>query len=356
MTNVAVAMSGGVDSSVAAVLLKQQGYNVIGVTMKLVEGQNEEGTCCSWKTINRAKSTCHKLDIPHYVFNFSRQFEDTVIQDFTNNYQNAMTPNPCLRCNQHIKFDALLNKMLACGMDYIATGHYAIVEEGNNGRMWLKRGVDGKKNQSYTLYETSQEQLRHTLFPLGKYTKEEIRKIAEENGLPSASISDSMGICFIPRGDYREFLQDSINPNPGDIYFAEEDRVVASHNGLHNYTVGQRAGLSCMGQSRLYITHLDTENNRVVIGPRKDIPTKRCLLSNLNWVSHEHLNAGEKINGMAEVGYGAKPYSATMKILNDDRADVILSANSRCLTPGQSLVLYENDRVLVGGIIEKSWN
>jgi tRNA-uridine 2-sulfurtransferase len=355
MAKVAVAMSGGVDSSVAAYLLNKQGHEVIGVTMKLVEGQDEEGTCCSWKTINRAKSTCYKLGIPHYVFNFSQQFEDTVIRDFTDNYRKAMTPNPCLRCNQHIKFDALLNKMRACGMDYIATGHYAIVEEGNNRRMCLRRGVDKRKNQSYTLYETTQDQLRHTLFPLGEYTKEEIREIAKKNGLPSASASDSMGICFIP-GDYREFLQSSINPNPGDIYFAEEDRVVARHNGLHNYTVGQRAGLSCLGQLRVYITHLDFENNRVVIGRREDIPTRECSLYNLNWVSHEPLRVGEKIEGMAEVGYGAKPYPATMQILENDRAEVTFSHNSRCLNPGQSLVLYEEDTVLVGGIIEKSWN
>jgi len=356
MARVAIAMSGGVDSAVAAFLLTQQGHDVIGVTMKLVEGQDEDGTCCSWKTINRAKSTCHKLGIPHYVFNFSRQFEDIVVQDFCNNYRNAMTPNPCLRCNQHIKFDALLSKVLACGVDYIATGHYAIVEEGNNGRMWLRRGVDDKKNQSYTLYETSQEQLRHVIFPLGGLTKPEVRKIAEKNGLPSASASDSMGICFIPNGNYREFLGDSIDANPGDIYYAAEDRVVAKHNGLHNYTIGQRSGLGCVGSLKLYITHLDTENNRVLVGPRIDIPTRKCILSNLNWVSHEPLSTGEILNGMAEAGYGAKPYSATMEILNDNKAEVFLPNNSRCLTPGQSLVLYDKDIILVGGIIEKSWN
>jgi tRNA-uridine 2-sulfurtransferase len=361
MANVAVAMSGGVDSSVAALLLKQQGHNVIGVTMKLVEGQlvegqNEDGSCCSWKTISRAKNTCHLLDIPHYVFNFSEQFQDTVIDDFCIGYANGETPNPCLRCNQYIKFDALLNKIRACGMDYLATGHYAIVEN-NEQRMTLSRGVDESKNQSYTLYEMTQEQLKHILLPLGKLYKEEVWELAEKHRLPAANAEESVGICFIPNGDYRDFLKNIIPNNPGEIYLASEDRVVGEHNGLHHYTVGQKAGLSCMGQSRLYVIELDTENNRVVIGTRPEMLTEKCVLRNINWVSHTPLKENRRLEGEAEVGYGANPSPAVLRVIANEKASVHLPNNSRPLTPGQSLVLYnEDEEVLVGGTIDSVSN
>ncbi len=359
MNRIAVAMSGGVDSSVAAWLLTQEGHQVIGVTMKLVEAscarEYPQTGCCSPEAIYRARTTCHRLSIPHYTLNFVREFEQDVVRDFREAYANGRTPNPCLRCNEKVKFGALLRLLMtACGVEYVATGHYA-TRESANGRVLLLRGADGTKDQSYALYGLTQDQLSHALFPLGKLTKKQVRRLAHQHSLPAAETPESQDLCFVPDGDYRDLLSERIAPRSGPIC-DQTGRTIGHHDGLHNYTVGQRCGLGISAPRPLYVIDLDAQNNTVTVGPKEELPRHWCLLRNVNWVSLAAPPAGESVEGEAEVRYRSAPTPASLTVTSDNTAQAHLPANSNTLTPGQSLVLYQGSVVVAGGVIEEAWN
>ncbi len=358
MTRIAVAMSGGVDSSVAALLLTQEGHQVIGVTMKLIEGactaEYPQTSCCSLEAINRARATCHRLGIPHYTLNLVRQFEQDVIRSFCEAYSRGQTPNPCLRCNELVKFGALLQLMAACGFEYVATGHYAVRERAN-GWLRLLRGGDRSKDQSYALYGLTQEQLSHARFPLGGLTKKQVRELAHQHSLPAAEAPESQDLCFVPTGDYRDFVSERITPSPGPIR-DDAGTTIGHHDGLHNYTVGQRCGLGVSSPRPLYVIDLDPQNNTVTVGPKEELPHHWCVLKDVNWVSLAAPPAGQSVEGEAEVRYRSAPTRASLTVISVRAARVHLPSNSNTLTPGQSLVLYQGDVVVAGGVIEKAWN
>ncbi len=358
MNRIAVAMSGGVDSSVAALLLIQEGHQVIGVTMKLVERACKEDyretACCSIEAIHRARATCHRLGIAHYTLNLTREFERDVISDFCEAYANGQTPNPCLRCNESVKFGALLRLVKACGPQHVATGHYA-TRELAKGRVLLLRGTDRTKDQSYALYGLTQEQLSHALFPLGRFTKKEVREIARQQGLPAAETPESQDLCFVPDGDYRELLSERILRRPGPIH-DQTGGTIGHHDGLHNYTVGQRSGLGVNSLQALYVIDLDPGNNTVTVGPREELPRHWCVLGDVDWVGLAAARTGRSVEGEAEVRYRSAPTSGSLTMISDSTARVHLPNNSNTLTPGQSLVLYQGDVVVAGGVIEKAWN
>lgn len=359
MNRIAVAMSGGVDSSVAAWLLTQEGHQVIGVTMKLIEPscarEYPQTGCCSREAIYHARTTCHRLGIPHYTLNLVREFEQDVVRDFREAYANGRTPNPCLRCNEKVKFGALLRLLMtACGVEYVATGHYAVCQH-SNGRVSLLRGADGTKDQSYALYGLTQDQLSHALFPLGRLTKKQVRRLAHQHSLPTAEAPESQDLCFVPDGDYRNFLIERIEPRPGPIR-DQTGRTIGHHDGLHNYTVGQRCGLGISSPKPLYVIDLDAQNNTVTVGPREELPRHWCLLRDVNWVSLAAPPAGESVEGEAEVRYRSAPTPASLTVTPEQTARVHLPNNSNTLTPGQSLVLYQGDVVVAGGVIERAWN
>ena len=359
MNRIAVAMSGGVDSSVAAWLLTQEGHQVIGVTMKLIEAscarEYPQTGCCSPEAIYRARATCHRLGIPHYTLNFVREFEQDVVQDFREAYANGRTPNPCLRCNEKVKFGALLRLLMtACGVEYVATGHYAVCQH-VNGRVSLLRGADGTKDQSYALYGLTQDQLSHALFPLGRLTKKQVRRLAHQHNLPAAETPESQDLCFVPDGDYRDFLIERIEPSPG-LICDQTGQTIGHHDGLWNYTVGQRSGLSVNSPQALYVIELDPHGNTVIVGPREELPRHWCVLRDVNWVSSAALPASESVEGEAEVRYRSTPTPASLTVTSEQTARVHLPNNSHTLTPGQSLVLYQDDFVVAGGVIEEAWN
>lgn len=356
MERVAVAMSGGVDSSVAALLLTQQGYEVVGVTMKLIEGlcetQYPRRACCSLEAIERARAVCRMLGIRHYTINLTREFQRDVIADFCQAYATGSTPNPCLRCNERMKFGALLKRMQASGFERLATGHYAVAEH-SNGRILLRRARDRGKDQSYALYGLSQDQLASALFPLGRLMKTDVRHLARSHGLPTAETVESQDLCFVRTGNYRDFLEGRIAPIRGPI----EDQtgtVIGEHDGLHRFTVGQRAGLG--GRGPLYVIGIEPERGAVIVGPREALPRRWCIIRELNWVSVEEPPIGQTICAEAEVRYRSAPTRAYLTLLSGKQAQVHLLENLNALTPGQSLVLYDGDKVAAGGVIEQAWN
>ncbi len=349
-------MSGGVDSSVAALLLTQQGYEVVGVTMKLIEdlcqAQYPQRACCSLEAIERARAVCRTLGIRHYTMNFTREFHRDVISDFCQAYAIGRTPNPCLRCNERTKFGALLQRMQASGFERLATGHYAIVEH-SNGRLSIRRARDRDKDQSYALYGLSQYQLASALFPLGRLMKSEVRQLARSHGLPTAETAESQDLCFVTSGNYREFLEGRITLIRGPIE-DETGTVIGEHDGLHRFTVGQRAGLG--GRGPLYVIRIEPDRGAVIVGPREALPRRWCIIAEVNWGSIEEQPIGQTIRGEAEVRYRSAPTRAYLTPLSGKRARVHLPENPNALTPGQSLVLYDGDRVAAGGIIEQAWN
>lgn len=344
---VAVAMSGGVDSSVAAALLKEAGYEVIGVTMQIWPSDKPAfGGCCGLEAIGKAKRVAHKLGILHYVLNFRDTFAQKVITDFCHEYSLGHTPNPCIVCNQDIKFGSLLDKVSAMGADYLATGHYARIEHSANGYRLLK-GTDQSKDQSYFLYPLGQKELQHLIFPLGELHKTEVRQLATKLGLPS-SRHESQDLCFIPDNDYRSFIANHIPLKSGDIV-DDKGKVLGRHNGLAQYTVGQRQGLGLASDKRLYVLKLDASNNRLVVGTRDQLLNNTLFTSKLRWVSEK---APEKPNNVtAKIRYNSPEVTATLS-LKDGGAEVNFHQPQRAIAPGQSIVFYQGDTVLGGGIIE----
>ena len=335
---VAVAMSGGVDSSIAAALLKQAGYEVSGIYMQLWSDHN---------LTTSLEHTCHLLGIPLHKLKPETEFQSLVIDYFCREYSLGRTPNPCIVCNQHIKFGLLLDRVLEMGADYLATGHYARIERLPNGYRLLK-AIDLAKDQSYFLYTLGQRQLQHLLLPLATFRKVEVRRLAAELGLPASSRHDSQDVCFIPDNDYRSFIARHIPLKSGDIVDTE-DRVLGKHGGLAQYTVGQRQGLGLTSNKRLYVLKLDTTNNRLVVGTKDQLLSNSLFASKLSWVSGEAPK--ESISITAKIRYKSPEVAARLH-LRDGVAEVNFHQPQQAITPGQAIVFYEGDAVLGGGIIE----
>lgn len=352
---VVVGMSGGVDSSVAAYLLKQQGYDVIGVTMEIWQKednckQETEGGCCGLLAVEDAGRVAAKLGIPYYVMNFRDAFKKHVIDNFINEYMEGRTPNPCIVCNRKVKWEAMLKRSLDIGADYIATGHYSRVERLENGRYAVRRSVTEKKDQTYALYSLTQEQLKHTLMPVGEYTKDEIRDLAEKIGLNVASKPDSMEICFVPDKDYAGFIKKNTDrPVLQGDFVDTEGNVIGRHNGIINYTVGQRKGLNLAMGYPVFVTAIDQKTNRVVIGNSEDVYTDRLKADRLNHMSEESF-CEDKIY-IGKIRYNHKGTRCKVRYIDNDTIECIFLEPVRAVTPGQSLVLYDGDYVAGGGVI-----
>ena len=352
-----VGMSGGVDSSVAAWLLKEQGYEVIGVTMQIWqdeadEVQEENGGCCGLSAVEDARRVAGQLGIPYYVMNFKREFKEHVIDYFVGEYLRGRTPNPCIACNRYVKWESLLRRSLAIGADYIATGHYARVERLAGGRYAVRASATAAKDQTYALYNLTQDQLAHTLMPVGDYTKEEIRRMAEQLGLNVAHKKDSQEICFIPDHDYARFIQENAESVPPEGNFVDQDgRVLGRHRGITHYTVGQRKGLNLSMGRPVFVTAIRPETNEVVIGEEKDVFSSRLVCGNVNWMAMDGLHGGEA-RVTAKIRYSHKGAPCLIRELGDGRVECVFDEPQRAVTPGQAVVFYTGEYVAGGGIIQ----
>ncbi|MBI2909711.1 MAG: tRNA 2-thiouridine(34) synthase MnmA [Chloroflexi bacterium] len=351
-TRVVVAMSGGVDSSVAAALVKEGGYDVIGVTMRLWPLEQPDlprghQGCCSVEAIDEARRVCQVLEIPYYVLNFEAEFQSHVVGPFCREYGRGRTPNPCIACNQHLKFNFLMQKALALGAEYLATGHYACVEE-RQGVFHLLKAIDPRKDQSYALYTLSQAELSRLLLPVGHLRKEETRRKAAAFGLPVAEKADSQEICFIPEGSYREFLSERMHLFPGEI-LDTSGRVVGTHEGVALYTVGQRRGLGIPARAALYVLDIDASRNVLVVGSREDCMKKTLIAGELSFVSRQP--PGTPLAITAKIRYRSPEAEATLSV-TDGRAEVQFAERQWAITPGQAVVFYLGEEVLGGGVID----
>ena len=352
---VCVAMSGGVDSSVAAVLLQEQGYELSGVNLRMFHnedlGESREKTCCSLADAEDAALVARRLGFPFYVFDFSQVFRDTVIRDFVDEYQAGRTPNPCAVCNRDVKFGALLQRVRALGSDCVATGHYARIEQdAASGRWLLKRAADRSKDQTYFLYMLTQDQLAHTLFPLGGLHKTEVRQIAEAHGLVNARKHDSQDICFVPDGKYADFIERTVgNPSPVGPFLDQEGRVLGQHKGLIRYTKGQHKGLGLSTEEPLYVLEKDAETNTIRLGPDSALWTTELTAERANLISVPELTAPMRVT--AKTRYSQREAAATAEALPDGCIRVVFDEPQRAITPGQAVVLYDGECVVGGGTI-----
>lgn len=351
---VMIAMSGGVDSSVSAALLKEQGYEVIGATMQIWQNENgkeRDNGCCSLTAVSDARRVANKLDIPYYVLNFQDIFKQKVIDYFVKEYTAGRTPNPCIICNKEVKFEALLDKAISMGIDYIATGHYAQVEY-KNGRYLLKKSPSIGKDQTYALYNLTQSQLAKTLFPVGGFTsKKEVREVAEKYGFGVAKKPDSQEICFINDNDYGKYISENIDSDmlPGN-FVDTKGNILGQHKGIYYYTIGQRKGLGIASNKPLYVIDIDIEKNEVVIGDDSETFSNKLTARDLNWIAIDKLDKEMKVS--AKIRYGSKEAPITIKPIDNDRVEVVFDTPQRAITPGQSVVFYDNDIVIGGGVIE----
>ena len=349
-----IAMSGGVDSSVAAFLIKDRGYDTIGVTMKLFDddliGKEIESSCCSLSDVEDARFVANRLGINHYVFNFQDDFKSCVVDRFVNAYELGLTPNPCIDCNRYIKFKRLLARAKELEQDYVVTGHYVRLKEDSSGRFLLMRGLDRSKDQSYVLYSLTQEELAHTLFPLGELTKEETRAIAEKQGFLNAKKKDSQDICFVPDGDYENFIRTYTGKiYPEGDFVSTDGTVLGTHKGMVNYTIGQRKGLGLALPEPLYVKSLDLENNRVILARNDELFSKRAKVRDLNWISIDSPDGDIKCT--AKVRYSQVDHEARIIPVSGSEVIIEFDEPERAITPGQAAVFYDGDIVIGGGTI-----
>ena len=348
MSLVYVAMSGGVDSAAAALLLMQAGHQVRGVTLRLrTDGQEED--------LDSARAVADKLGIPHIVLDQRELFCRTVMDKFVAEYVAGRTPNPCVDCNRCVKFGALLDWALEQGADFLATGHYARVDRDPvSGRYLLLRGLDRRKEQSYFLYQLTQHQLSHLLFPVGDYEKPALRALAEAHGFANAHRADSQDICFIPGGDYMAFLEEygGVTPVPGD-FVDDQGRVLGRHKGLERYTTGQRKGLGVSADTPLYVVRKDPASNTVVLGPDSALYTRELTADHFNWIAVPKPSAPLSVT--AKTRYSQREDEALARVLPDGTVQVSFTAPQRAVTAGQAVVLYDGERVVGGGTIQAAW-
>lgn len=344
-----IGMSGGVDSSVAAFLTLREGFECIGATMKLYTGR-EDGKCCSLEDVEDARSVAFRMGIPFYVFNFSADFDEKVMAAFVRCYLDGLTPNPCIECNRHLKFDRFLRRAKELGCDYIVTGHYARIAQTENGRFCLQKAVDEAKDQTYFLYTLDQDQLSHTLFPLGSLTKAQTRQIAEREGFVNAKKRDSQDICFVPDGDYLAFLESYTGKKsvPGD-FLNEDGRVVGTHKGAAGYTLGQRKGLGLAMGEPVYVCGKDMAANTVTVGPNESLFRKALVACDWNWMAFEALTAPIRCKAKTRSRMLEQP--AVVYPMENGLARVEFDEPQRAITPGQAVVLYNGDLVIGGGTI-----
>ena len=351
---VVVGMSGGVDSSVAAYLLQERGYDVIGVTMQIWQDEETQATsensgCCGLSAVDDARRVANHLGISYYVMNFKNEFKKYVMDDFALEYYKGRTPNPCIRCNRYVKWESLLKRSLEIGADYIATGHYASIVQLKNGRYTLKK-APSPKDQTYALYNLTQEQLSRTLMPVGAYSKEEIRKIAESIRLPVAHKPDSQDICFVPDGDYKSFLESYTKMKlPVGNFVDIRGNIIGTHTGIANYTVGQRKGLNLSMGYPVYVIEIRPEANEVVIGTNEDIFSHKLIADHLSFMSIPEPDNELKVN--AKVRYNHQGAPCTIRIIGEDRIECIFEQPQRAITPGQAVVFYDGEYVVGGGRI-----
>lgn len=356
-------MSGGVDSSVAAALLKEQGYDVIGLTMHLWDYDNvggnvfNETSCCSVETANDARAVCQNLGVPHYVIDVRSEFEDYVISNFSNEYLRGRTPNPCILCNSEIKWKTLLKKADELGCDYFSTGHYARVNfDKDSNRYHLLRGSDYSKDQAYALWRLTQAQLKRTIFPLGELNKKEVRKIAEQFNLKTKHKQESQEICFVPDDDYSRFLNerhpelvDAINN--GEIV-DQSGKTLGHHRGYPFYTIGQRKGLGIAVGKPIYVTKIDADSNKVFVGDKEDLQSKGLIANETNWITIEDLTS--PLNVKAKIRYNDTGRDATVFPETNGQVKVMFNTFHQAITPGQSVVFYQDDVVIGGAVIERT--
>ena len=349
---VLLAMSGGVDSSVSAFLLKEEGYEVIGVTLDLLDMScriENPQTCCSISAFSDAKDVADRIGIKHYILDCKDVFKKEVINYFLDEYMLGRTPNPCIVCNSKIKFNILLKKARELDAAYIATGHYARIRK-EYGRFVLRKAQDARRDQSYFLYQLSLDQLSHSIMPLGDYRKEEVRKIAASLNLKVHNKQDSQEICFIPDGDYRDFIRKNLSEiEPGPI-LDKEGNVLGEHKGIYLYTIGQRKGLGISTKKPLYVIRIDSLRNAIIVGEREETTSQSLVAKDLNLISIEVIVGEMKV--MAKVRHQHKEAEATISPLKNGRVKVCFKEPQKAITPGQSVVFYENDRVIGGGVIE----
>ena len=350
-----IAMSGGVDSSVSALLMKERGYDCIGATMKLYTnedaGISREKGCCSLSDVEDAKSVAHRLDMPFYVFNFTDKFHECVIDRFINAYEQGKTPNPCIDCNRYLKFDKLFIRMQEIDFDYIVTGHYARIEYDESSKRWLlKKAVDDTKDQSYVLYMLTQEQLQHIQFPLGNMKKTEVRGIAERHGFVNARKHDSQDICFVPDGDYAGFIERTTGKSFEKGNFTDKNgKVLGKHKGIIHYTVGQRKGLGIAFGKPMFVCEIDTTENRVILGENDELFSDSLTANNVNLISCDNLKTPMRV--YAKVRYRQKEQPAIAWQTEDGLLHVKFDEPQRAITKGQAVVLYDGDTVVGGGEI-----
>jgi tRNA-specific 2-thiouridylase len=351
---VVVAMSGGVDSSVAAALLLEQGHDVVGVSMQLYDqtaGETRFGSCCTIDDLHDARRVAAALGVPHYILNFERQFDDHVVSNFVREYLGGRTPIPCVRCNSDVKFATLAVRARALGAEAVATGHYARVDRDPSGRCRLRRGVDASRDQSYFLFSLDQAQLEQAVFPVGALSKQEVRELARRRGLPTADKPESREICFVPDHDYARLIERRApEATRGGLITDGGGRVLGRHDGVHRFTVGQRKGLGLSSREPLYVTAIDAARARLVVGTRPALERRSLTASGVNWIDGAPPVDGRRVN--AQIRYRHQEAPATARAIGDGRAEVLFDEPQTAVTPGQAVVFYDGDEVVGGGWIE----